>query len=188
MKEYLLRYSTFEIHYSLFLHLNMTIITQTPRMVIREFLPDELEIYLRHFTDERVTLHLPKRSREERVAIFNIALSQYNDTSTRGIWGMFDADTGDFIGSCLLRPFDGDDAIMELGYSTEQKYWGRGLGTEMALAMIEHGFTDPAVNQIVAVTTLENEASQRVLEKAGLVREGNLRRGDNDLAFFSLKR
>ena len=157
-------------------------------MTIREFSPEELEIYLHHFTDERVTLHLPKRSREERVTIFNIALSQYHDTKTRGIWGMFDADTGDFIGSCLLRPFNGDNAIMELGYSTEQKYWGRGLGTEMALAMIEHGFTDPAVNEIVAVTTFENEASQKVLLKAGLVREGNLKRGEDDLAFFSLRR
>lgn len=166
----------------------MTIIAQTPRMTIREFLPEELEIYLHHFTDERVTLHLPKRSREERVTIFNIALSQYHDTKTRGIWGMFDADTGDFIGSCLLRPFNGDNAIMELGYSTEQKYWGRGLGTEMALAMAEHGFTDQAVNEIVAVTTFENEASQKVLLKAGLVREGNLKRGEDDLAFFSLKR
>ena len=166
----------------------MTIIAQTPRMTIREFSPEELEIYLHHFTDERVTLHLPKRSREERVTIFNIALSQYHDTKTRGIWGMFDADTGDFIGSCLLRPFNGDNAIMELGYSTEQKYWGRGLGTEMALAMIEHGFTDPAVNEIVAVTTFENEASQKVLLKAGLVREGNLKRGEDDLAFFSLRR
>jgi len=58
----------------------------------------------------------------------------------------------------------------------------------MALAIVEHGFTDPAVNEIVAVTTFENEASQRVLLKAGLAREGNLKRGDDDLAFFSLKR
>lgn len=157
-------------------------------MIIREFLPDELEIYLDHFNDDRVTVHLPKRSREDRVAIFNIAQQNYADSKTRGIWGMFDADTGDFIGSCLLRPFDGEYTIMELGYSTELKYWGRGLGTEMAEAIIEHGFTDPAVNEIVAVTTVDNVASQRVLEKAGLIREGNLRRGEDDLAFFSLKR
>lgn len=157
-------------------------------MTIREFLPEELDIYLNHFNDERVTLHLPKRSRDERITIFNMALSQYNDTKTRGIWGMFDIGTRDFIGSCLLRPFNGDNTIMELGYSTEQKYWGRGLGTEMAVAMIAHGFTDPTVTEIVAVTTFENIASQSVLEKAGLTREGNLRRGEDDLAFFSLKR
>jgi len=166
----------------------MTTIVQTPRLIIREFLPHELDVYLNHFNDERVILNLPKRSREERLAIFNIALSQYNDTKTCGIWGMFDAGTGDFVGSCLLRPFNGDDAIMELGYSTEYKYWGRGLGTEMAVAIIKHGFTDAAVTEIVAVTTMDNLASQRVLEKAGLVREGNLRRGEDDLAFFSLKR
>lgn len=166
----------------------MTIITETPRLVIREFQPEELEIYLNHFTDERVTEHIPKRSRDERIAIFNIALSQYADIKTCGIWGIFDVYNSNFIGSCLLRPFNGDDAIMELGYSLDRKYWGRGLATEMARAIIAHGFTDPAVKEIVAVTTFGNEASQRVLEKAGMVREGNLKRGEDDLAFFSLKR
>ncbi|GAA4088430.1 GNAT family N-acetyltransferase [Mucilaginibacter panaciglaebae] len=166
----------------------MSIITQTPRMIIREFQPDELDVYLNHFKDERVTLHIPKRTRDERTTIFNIARNQYNDTKTRGIWGMFDAGTGDFIGSCLLRPFNEKQDIMELGYSMEQRYWGQGFGTEMAVAIIERGFSDTKVSEIVAVTTFENHASQRVLAKAGLVRDGNLRRGDEDLAFFSLKR
>lgn len=157
-------------------------------MTIREFLPDELELYLNHFNDERVTLYLPKRSREERTTLFNIAINQYNDSKTCGVWGMFNSDTGNFIGSCLLRPFNADKSIMELGYSIEQKYWGRGLATEMAMAIITHGFTDIHVSEIVAVTIFENIASQRVLQKAGLIREGNLRRGDEELAFFSLKR
>lgn len=170
------------------LHLNMHIIAQTARLIIREFQPEELEVYLNHFTDERVTEHIPKRSRDERITIFNIALNQYQQIKTCGVWGIFDAYSGDFTGSCLLRPFNGDDAIMELGYSIDHKYWGRGLATEMAEAIIAQGFTDPAVNEIVAVTTFKNEASQRVLEKAGMVREGNLKRGEDDLAFFSLKR
>ena len=157
-------------------------------MIIREFLPEELDVYLNHFNDERVTLHIPKRTRDERATIFSIAQNQYNDTNTRGIWGMFDVSSGAFIGSCLLRPFNEDQDIMELGYSIEQNYWSRGLGTEMAAAIIELGFTDPSVSEIVAVTTFDNLASQRVLEKAGLLREGNLRRGDDELAFFSLKR
>jgi ribosomal-protein-alanine N-acetyltransferase len=167
---------------------SMAIITQTPRIIIREFLPDELDIYLNHFNDGRILEHIPKRSRDERVAIFNLALNQYSDTKRRGIWGMFDAGTGDFIGSCLLRPFENTADKLEIGYSIEQKYWGRGLATEMAVAMIEHGFTDAAILEIAGLTTTDNVASQRVLEKAGLTRDGNLRRGEEDLAFFRLKR
>jgi len=165
----------------------MSIITRTPRITIREFLPEEIETYLAHFTDEKVALYLPKRSREERINIFNNALSQYPVTKTAGIWGMFDPTTTEFIGSCLLRPFNDDPTILELGYSMEQKYWGQGIGAEMAIAMVEHAFADTTITAIVAVTTLENIGSQRVLEKAGLKREGDLVRNGEELAFFKLK-
>jgi len=166
----------------------MTIITQTPRLIIREFLPEELEVYLDHFNDEKILKHIPKRTREERTGIFNFAQGLYQQTKAHGIWGMFDAATGAFTGSCLLRPFDGNETIFELGYSLEQKCWNKGFATEMATAIINYGFTTPTVTEIVAVTTFDNIASQRVLEKAGMLREGNLKRGEDDLAFFSLKR
>lgn len=165
----------------------MSLITQTPRITVREFLPDELETYLTHFTDEQVALHIPKRSREERINIFNNALSQYPVSKTTGIWGMFNPANNGFIGSCLLRPFNDDPTVLELGYSIEQKYWGQGIGTEMVLAMVDYAFADESITAIVAVTTLENIGSQRVLEKAGLKREGDLVRNGEELAFFSLK-
>ena len=83
----------------------MHTIIQTPRIVIREFLPEEEDIYLDHFNDEMVALYLPKRSREERKNIFRTALEKYQVSKTSGMWGMFNKADGDFIGSCLLRPF-----------------------------------------------------------------------------------
>jgi ribosomal-protein-alanine N-acetyltransferase len=165
----------------------MSVIVQTDRIIIREFLPEEQEIHLTHFTDERVTLYLPNRSREERITIFQDALKQYAVTQTMGIWGMFNKADNDFIGCCLLRPFNNDPATAELGYSLEHKYWGRGIGTEMATAVIAHGLTDNTISEIVAVTALENLASQRVLEKAGLMRADNFIKDGLELAFFRQK-
>jgi len=164
----------------------MSIIAQTPRIIIREFLAEELETYLKHFTDEQVTLHLPKRSREERIIIFNNALTQYQITSATGIWAIFDSATHDFAGSCLLRPFDDKAGVLELGYSLEQKYWGRGIATEMANAILAHGFNDNTITEIVAVTTLANAGSQRVLQKAGFNQGDNLIRNGEELAYFKL--
>jgi ribosomal-protein-alanine N-acetyltransferase len=163
-------------------------ILQTPRLVIREFLPSEEDIYLNHFNDEKVALYLPKRSRDERINIFRTALEQYAGNKKSGIWGMFNKADGDFIGSCLLRPFNNEPGILELGYSMEQKYWGLGIGTEMAEAMVTYGFADKNTLEIVAVTILENIGSQRVLEKAGLKRTDNLLRGGEDLAYFKMLR
>lgn len=166
----------------------MIIIAETPRLIIREFSEQEREIYFGHFTDERVTRHLPKRTKDERSGLFTLALSQYQITKATGTWGMFNKTNNEFIGSCLLRPFVDEAGVVELGYSMDYKYWGKGIATEMAIAMVAHGFEDENVAQIAAVTTLENTASQRVLEKAGLKREGDIVRNGEKLALFRLTR
>jgi ribosomal-protein-alanine N-acetyltransferase len=164
----------------------MTTIAETPRLIIREFLPEEEETYLKHFTDEMVLRYIPKRSREERIGIFRKALDQYTINKKLGIWGIFNKANGDFIGSCLLRLFNSGPGIVELGYSMERKYWGMGIGTEMAKAMIAHSLSDTNTLEIVAVTELANTGSQKVLEKAGLKRIDNLIRDKEELAYFRL--
>lgn len=166
----------------------MAIITQTGRLIIREFLPAELEIYLNHFTDQRVLQYIPRRSREERISIFNKALAQYADTKTKGIWGIFSKADDSFMGSCLLRQFADEPGIIELGYSLNHEHWGKGVASEMAAAMVTYCFTNAAITEIVAVTELENTASQRVLQKAGLIQVDNLLRDGEELAYFRLKR
>jgi ribosomal-protein-alanine N-acetyltransferase len=162
----------------------MTIIAQTPRLIIREFLPEEENIYLDHFTDEEVCLYIPKRTTAERINIFRTALANYTDNKQLGIWGMFNKADGDFVGSCLLRFFNNETDVVEVGYSLERKYWGQGMGTEMVEAMIAHGFNNADTVAVVGVTVLENIASQRVLEKAGLIRTDNLIRDGLELAYF----
>src|SRR4051812_45061194 len=118
------------------IYLIMHIVTRTPRITIREYLPGDLETYLQHFTDEKVALYIPKRSRDERIGFFNNALIQYKETKTHGMWGMFTNINNEFIGGCLLRPYDDEPFVLELGYSLEYKYWGQGIATEMAKALV----------------------------------------------------
>ena len=162
----------------------MRIIAQIDRLIIREFLPGDEEVYLNHFNDELVTRHLPKRSRDERSLIFQNALQQYSTPGVCGTWGMFNPFNDDFIGSCLLRDFDNETGAIELGYSMNRKYWGAGIGTEMAKMLVAYGLHDAAVLTIVGVTTLDNVGSQRVLEKAGMQRQANMLKHGEELAFF----
>jgi ribosomal-protein-alanine N-acetyltransferase len=166
----------------------MTTIAETQRIIIREFIPAELETYLNHFIGEEFLRSIPKRTHEQRINIFNTALSKYPESKTTGIWGMFSKVDDAFIGSCLLRQFEDNPAILELGYSIEQKLWGRGFASEMAAAMVAHAFADATITEMVAITSLPNIASQRVLEKTGLVRAANIIREDEELACFKLPR
>jgi ribosomal-protein-alanine N-acetyltransferase len=153
-------------------------------MIIREFLADEEQVYLNHFNDAEVCLHLPKRTTDERIHIFRTALNNYPGNKRIGIWGMFNKADGEFIGSCLLRPFNNELEKIELGYSMDKKYWAQGIGTEMAKAMVAYAFIDKNVTEVVGCTTMQNTGSQRVLEKAGLKRVDNLLRDGEELAFF----
>ena len=69
---------------------------------------------------------------------------------------------GTLIGACGIDPRD-DGA--ELGYWLGAGYWGRGLMTEAARAVIDYGFGDLRHETVQAGARVSNPASRRVLEK-----------------------
>jgi RimJ/RimL family protein N-acetyltransferase len=64
----------------------------------------------------------------------------------------------------------------DFGYVLNRHSWGRGLGTEAARAIVDLTAKIDGVYRLWATCDVENVASARVLEKAGLEREGILRR------------
>ena len=166
----------------------MRIIAQTPNFYIREFVPADEETYLSLFDDKDVTLHLPKRTRFENQQLFRETFKDYVEKKVLGRWGMFNNGDQEFMGICLLRTYLNNPDQVELGYVLGKKFWGKGIAGEMAQIMVAYVFTHTNISQIVAVTTLQNIASQKVLIKAGLERRENLFRDGEELAFFSLKK
>ncbi len=62
------------------------------------------------------------------------------------------------------------------GYVLAKKFWGRGLTTEALQCLVNWSLEQPAIGRAWAFCDAENPASARVMEKAGMVREGILRR------------
>ena len=63
-----------------------------------------------------------------------------------------------------------------VGYVLGRAYWGRGLMTEAVRYVAAWGLAQPSLFRVWAFCDAENLASARVMEKAGLLREGLLRR------------
>jgi RimJ/RimL family protein N-acetyltransferase len=63
-----------------------------------------------------------------------------------------------------------------LGYVIARAYHQKGYATEATRAIVEWAFQQPTIYRVNATTDIENIASQRVLEKSGMVREGLLRK------------
>ena len=162
----------------------MDIIAETPRFIIRFSEPHEQDTYLSLYEDERVMQYLPKWTRDDHIRIFNESLARPLPGSITGRWGIFNKADGDFIGMCLLRPFDDGSDSIELGYAIRHDYWGKGITGEMAQTLLDTMLAIQPAAKFVAVTEFGNIPSQRVLEKVGMKRSGNYVRKGIELAFF----
>jgi ribosomal-protein-alanine N-acetyltransferase len=84
-----------------------------------------------------------------------------------GLLAVEDRTTGAFLGYAGLQHLE-DGPDVELGYYLGRRAWGRGLATEVATELMRHAFASLGLRRVVAVVRPENEASKRVLTKAGL--------------------
>jgi RimJ/RimL family protein N-acetyltransferase len=62
----------------------------------------------------------------------------------------------------------------ELAYFIGAPYWNRGYCTEAAIAMIRYGFDELELHKVTSRFIVGNHASERVMIKAGLRKEGEL--------------
>ena len=104
--------------------------------------------------EEWIATHQPKFESGE---LSNFAITQQDGGQLVGA-----------IGLIIYRPFD----TAALGYWVGVPYWNRGYCTEAAIAVIRYGFEDLGLNRIHAPHLKRNPASGRVMEKAGMTREG----------------
>jgi [ribosomal protein S5]-alanine N-acetyltransferase len=89
-----------------------------------------------------------------------------------GLWLLRDRTQRVLIGRAVLRHLDVEGADeVEVGYGFYPEFWGRGLATEVACACVRIGLAHLGLPSVVAVTLPTHRASQRVMQKAGLVYE-----------------
>ncbi len=80
---------------------------------------------------------------------------------------------GELLGMIEIRP---TRHRADFGFVLARPYWGKGVMPEAISALIEITLAQPSIYRMEATCDIENKASARALEKAGLSREGLLRR------------
>jgi RimJ/RimL family protein N-acetyltransferase len=82
-----------------------------------------------------------------------------------------DVQTGEILGGGTFRHLDSKGAIIEIGYWLYPHARGGGVATKTACALADHAFR-LGIRRVVAHVKVGNDASDRVLERAGFTREG----------------
>ena len=90
------------------------------------------------------------------------------------VFSILDAESDQFMGVTGLN-IDNENHNAELGYWLGRDYWNQGYCTEAVKLLIDFGFEKLGLHKIYAHHVSRNPASGRVLEKAGMLREGYLR-------------
>jgi RimJ/RimL family protein N-acetyltransferase len=79
-------------------------------------------------------------------------------------------------GAGFLLQADVDRVSAEIGYWLGEPFWGRGIATEVLVALTRYAIETHGLTRVFALPFATNTASCRVLEKAGYVLEARLRR------------
>jgi ribosomal-protein-alanine N-acetyltransferase len=149
----------------------------TERVTLRPARRDDAQaIFDNYAADPEVTRYLQWRPQRD-VDSVRAFLSQCEALGAAGTelsWVISETPLGEAVGMIALRLKSAIKA--ELGYVLARRFWGRGYMPEAARAVIALGLGALGRYRIHAYTDFENTQSMRVLEKAGMKREGLLRR------------
>jgi RimJ/RimL family protein N-acetyltransferase len=163
------------------------IVLETERMLLRRFTTADAALLAALYGDPQVMRFItlqPPSFAEVESEILPEYLREYRQLADGlGSFAAIEKETGQMAGRFSLRPANsyGLTDGTELGYRLFPAFWGRGLASEGARALIYSAFGRLHLDRIVATTMAGNTGSCRVLEKCGLRRAKTFYYPDADL-------
>lgn len=146
------------------------------RCHVRSWRAEDLPSLLRHANNRNIWLNLRDRFPHpygRRDAQLFIRQSRRGDPECSFAVAVDGVAVG-AIGFVIQQ--DVERVSAEVGYWLGEAFWGRGIMTEALQALTRHAVSTHRLTRLYARTFTYNAASCRVLEKAGYVLEGRLRR------------
>lgn len=120
---------------------------------------------------------------------FILTIKQRTQNNQTVYWGISLKDQSHLIGTICLWNFSEDRKKAEVGYELLPEYHRQGIMSEALNAVVEYGFNELLLQEIVAITNKFNENSKGLLVKHHFVlEEGKEDEGFPDNIIFSLRR
>lgn len=154
-----------------------TLWLQTDRLLLRPYGRADVDALERIFGDPDVRRYLfddevmPREWVEAEAAAnerlfaergYGVALVYPRDSSAGASGVAVEA-----MGFAGFRPFFTPPEL-QLLYGLLPEHWGKGYATEVASALVRHGFEDHGFTEVIGVTDPPNRASMRVMARAGM--------------------
>lgn len=142
----------------------------TPRLVLTSWLATDVASLLEVHSDPETMTYVRLGRPESRAETERLVSLYIAEHAARGWskWRLIDRD-GELVGRA---GFGGDNADRALSYAIRRSLWGLGFATEIAKALVEWHRCHAPRSRLHALVAVGNDASARVLEKAGFQEVG----------------
>ena len=147
-------------------------ILETERVYLRRYRDEDLEALHRILSDEETMYAWGHGfSIDESREWLERQLASYQ-TQGFGRWAVVDKTSGEIIGDAglkreleLTKELKIQGKITEFAYLLKKEHWGKGLGTEIALAVRDYAFTNLGLSKVYCLVKTDNVASIKVAKK-----------------------
>lgn len=152
-------------------------IIETSRCYVCEMTAEDIDDLYEILTDPETAKYLPAKagSKEEELDKLCSYVECVYTFYGYGYWGVFSKETGELIGRAGFKE---GEFPLEAGYVIRRSEWGKGLATEVLLALVRYAEEELGCTEIHAVIDESNIASLCVAQKCGVLckRPGNTSR------------
>jgi len=149
---------------------------QTPRLTLREWSQEDVPLVYQLLSEPDVarfnTIGIPAAVQVIQDLLQPTLDDREKPTRTRYGWSMILNNDKTFVGEIGLNLDAARFRSGEIFYSVASAYWGKGLASEAAQAIVHFAFEDLQLHRLQAGVATFNPGSIRVLEKIGMQREG----------------
>jgi [ribosomal protein S5]-alanine N-acetyltransferase len=144
-------------------------ILETPRLILRPFREDDLDLLAPLMADlDFMRFSLGPYNREQTAAFIE-KLIGWERAGMPSLFALSTRAENAFLGYCGFYHHPTENIPdVEIGYRLHPSYWNRGLATEAARAVRDHGFRDLKLPRLISLVHPENIPSRRVAEKNGM--------------------
>ncbi|MCH5208059.1 MAG: GNAT family N-acetyltransferase [Oscillospiraceae bacterium] len=139
----------------------------TERLGIRRFCPSDSEDFAEILTDPEVCHFEPSGVFPREKALAEAAKLAKDER----FFAVVLTENNKLIGKLYFKDMDYYGAY-EIGYTFNRSYWGKGYALEAVRGMFGFAFEKMNVRRIIAEADIKNTRSIRLLERAGMRREG----------------
>ncbi len=153
-----------------------TCMLETNRLYLRRFYQEDIEDCLHNWASDQEVFQFVSQipmSRDDCEKFLAGANTAYAMPTTY-YWAIEQKSTCSVIGEIFVDDFSERNSWCEVDYKIGAMYWGQGIAVEALRAVISFLFSQVKFHRIQAKCSIRNTASERVMQKAGMSREGVL--------------